>query len=158
MNADEDIRTLCIRLTEESKSACLTTIGAEGYPNSRAVSNLRCRKEFPSLTDFFSHCDEEFIQYIVTDTSSGKMKDIQSNTKVALYFSDADAWHGLMLGGDIEISDDADVKHALWQEDWERFYPRGPEDAEYTVLSLRPRTARGWFWKSHRYGTLQGRI
>ena len=147
MTTNEDIRTRSLRLIEETKSACLTTVGSDGYPQSRAFSNLRYKTDFPVLADFFLTQDEEFIQYIVTDTSSHKMKDIHSNTKVSIYFCDADAWHGLMLGGDIEIIDDPAIKQALWQEDWGRFYSGGPEDQEYTVLCLRPTTARGWHWK-----------
>ena len=145
---NKDMRALALQLIEQSRSACLTTIGRDGYPYSRAISNLRHEKDFSSLKDFFEKQDNPFIQYIATDTSSSKMKDIHGNPKVSLYFCDAEVWHGLMLGGDIEIVNDPSIKRVVWQEDWGRFYTQGPKDPEYSLLRLLPRTARGWHWKN----------
>lgn len=147
MTTTEDIRARSLRFIESAKSACLTTVGRDGYPRSRAVSNLRYVKDFPALAGFFARLDNDFCQYIVTDTSSTKIGDIRSNSKVALYFCNADDWHGLMLGGDIVIVDDPAVKKSLWQDDWARFYTGGPTDPEYTVLRLIPTVARGWHGK-----------
>lgn len=49
-----------------------------------------------------------------------------------------------MLAGDIEIVDDQKIKHALWNEGWEKYYPNGPDDPDYSVLRLFPKNVRGW--------------
>ena len=50
-----------------------------------------------------------------------------------------------MLSGKIEIETDLEIKRQIWQDGWERYYPQGPTDPDYTVLRLRPLLARGWY-------------
>lgn len=49
-----------------------------------------------------------------------------------------------MFGGNIEIVDDLAAKKGLWQEGWERYYPKGHDDPDHTVLRLMPTNAKGW--------------
>ena len=50
-----------------------------------------------------------------------------------------------MLSGDIKIITDPEIGRKIWQEGWERYYPAGPTDPDYTVLRLKPTLARGWY-------------
>jgi general stress protein 26 len=127
-----------------TKAAYLSTIDGEGYPNIRAISNLRNQEEFPGLADFFHPYRDQFTTFIVTNTSSLKIGQIAANPKCSLYFCNPKDWHGLMLKGRIEIIDDIDLKKALWLDESERFYPAKWEDPEYTVLRFVPNLARGW--------------
>ena len=49
-----------------------------------------------------------------------------------------------MFGGNIEIIDDVTVKKELWQDGWERYYPKGYNDPDHTVLKIKPKMAKGW--------------
>ena len=49
-----------------------------------------------------------------------------------------------MFGGEIEIVDDLELKKDLWQEGWEKYYPKGYDDPDHTVLRLVPTVAKGW--------------
>ena len=137
-----------LELIESVPSLVFTTICPEGYPHARAVSNLCHKESYPLLTDFFAKRQNPFTQWIVTSTSSEKLKQLRKNPKSALYYCQANAFHGLMLGGDMEIIEDPSIKKALWQEPWKQFYTRGPEDPEYAVLCFKPISARGWHWDS----------
>ena len=49
-----------------------------------------------------------------------------------------------MLSGNIEIVQEQDIRHALWEDGWERYYPQGMDDPDYTVLRLQPGYMAGW--------------
>jgi general stress protein 26 len=127
-----------------TKAAYLSTIDDDGYPHIRAISNLRNKDEFPGLADFFHPYRNQFTTFIVTNTSSSKIGQIEANPKCSLYYCNPIEWCGLTLKGRIEIIDDIDLKKALWLDEWERFYPAKYKDPEYTVLRVVPDQARGW--------------
>jgi general stress protein 26 len=131
-------------LMEKAKAAFLTTIDADGFPQTRGMFNLRNKESWPRLVPFFSDHKENFMVLFTTNTSSTKIDDIRINQKVSVYYTIPDEWRGLMLGGTIEIVDDDDLKKFLWHEGWERYYPKGYDDPNHTVLRLYPTVARGW--------------
>jgi general stress protein 26 len=51
----------------------------------------------------------------------------------------------MMLSGDMQIVNDAELRHAIWEDGWERYYSAGPDDPDYIVLRLQPKFAQGWF-------------
>jgi general stress protein 26 len=140
---EEDFRKLCKTLLETGWPAYLTTIDTEGYPQTRAMFNLRNKKWFPKLIPFFDKQDE-FTIIFSTNTSSTKINDIRINSKVSIYYCDPESWKGVMFSGDIEIVDDLTVKQELWHDDWTKYYPKGYDDPDHTVLRVSPTIARGW--------------
>ena len=124
--------------------ALLTTIGSDGYPHTRALFNLRNTDAFPRQAKVLAPHDRELRAYFSTNTSSTKVREIASNPRVAVYYCDPQHIHGLMLRGDIEAVEDRAIKEALWNDGWERYYPKGPGDPDYCVLCLRPSLASGW--------------
>lgn len=141
----EKLKEACVTLMETADAACLTTISEDGYPHTRVVFNLRNRQQFPGQVKLFTPHQEDLLVYISTNTSSNKVREIKANPKVSVYYCDPKQFHGVMLAGDIEIVSDADVKKALWNEGWERYYPAGVDDPDYTVLRLFPKYAAGWY-------------
>lgn len=123
-------------LLDSADVACVTTIDAEGRPQSRAMFNLHNRDQFPALRGLFPA--EGFETWFTTNTASRKMTDIARNRAVAALYCRPAEWRGLMLGGDFEIIDDKAAKRRLWQDGWELYYPQGPDDPDYAVLRLRP--------------------
>jgi general stress protein 26 len=75
------------------------------------------------------------------------MAQIRANPKVSVYFCNPSQFHGLMLGGEIEVVTDAELKKQIWQDGWEIYYPGGADDPEYTILRLLPAFAKGWSGK-----------
>lgn len=138
------IRKVSQQLIETAEAAYLTTIDADGFPDTRAMLNLRNPAQYPGLTEFFSVRDP-FEVYFTTNTSSRKIKCIKQNPKVSVYYCQPKSFHGLMLGGLIEIVADTEIKHALWQPGWECYYLLGIDDPDHTVLRLSPRFLRGWY-------------
>jgi len=139
---DKEIKKEGIMLMETSKAAYLTTIDSEGFPITRAMFNLRNREQFPEFIEFFRKEENEFAIYIGTNTSSSKYRHIKKNPKIAVYFCDPDEFKGFMFGGEVDIVENLEIKRKIWLEWWTKYYPKGVEDPDYTLLRLAPKTAR----------------
>ncbi len=129
---------LSAELMSISEAAVLTTIGPDGYPNTRAMLNLRNAKKYPALVSFFKNHADDFLVYFTTNTSSAKVAQVKENRKASVYFCKPDEWRGLMVCGDLELVSDPGVKRELWQPEWTMYYPGGPDDADYAIMALRP--------------------
>jgi general stress protein 26 len=141
--SEDEFRELSKTLLETAWPAYLTTIDAEGYPQTRAMFNLRNKKWFPKLIPFFEKHGELTIIFS-TNTSSTKINDIKTNSRVSVYYCDPESWKGVMFGGNIEVVDDIGIKKELWHDDWDKYYPKGHDDPDHTVLRLSPKIAKGW--------------
>ncbi|MCR4392382.1 MAG: pyridoxamine 5'-phosphate oxidase family protein [Candidatus Acetothermia bacterium] len=144
------LKQVCIEVMETAPAAYLTTIGADGYPHTRAMFNLRNRGQYPNQAHLFTNHQRDLLVYFTTNTSSGKVREIRANPRVSAYYCDPCQVKGVMLCGDMEIVDNSELRRALWNEGWERYYPGGPDDLDYTVLRLVPKLAMGWY-KGHRF-------
>ena len=83
--------------------------------------------------------------YMLTGDSSEKMKQIRANPKVSVYSCNSGELHTLLLTGNIDEIDDADLKKKIWQEEWKIHWPGGPEDPEFIMLKLLPDWAKGFY-------------
>ena len=79
--------------------------------------------------------------YFSNNTSSSKIEHIKENPKISVYFCDPQDFKGLMLGGEAEIVEDMDIKRQFWLDTSIRYYPKGLEDPDYTILRFNPRSA-----------------
>ena len=127
-----------IKTIETAEVAMFTTINALGFPETRAMLNLRNSQYFPKLVDFFRKSSEDFLIYFTTNTASEKVKQIKANKKVAVYYCNAQEWQGIMLAGQIEIITDYQVKASIWQDEWVKYYTQGVDDPDYSLLRLWP--------------------
>jgi general stress protein 26 len=143
MNKNEIIQ-LTSQLMNTTEVAYFTTV-YNGVPYTRALENLRNEKKFPKSSKMFAGHRNDLLVYFSTNTSSTKVKQIQKNPAVSAYYCKPKEYRGVMLGGLIEIITDQNIKEGLWEEGWERYYPEGVEDEDYTVLHLLPKHIRGWF-------------
>jgi general stress protein 26 len=145
MMNDDNIKQAQMQLMATAENCYLTTINSDGYPYTRSMFNLRNREQYPAQAKFIEGLDDEFIVYFGTNTSAVKIKQIKANPAVSVYYCNPKEIHGLMLSGDIEIDTDPEMGVKIWQEGWERYYPQGPTDPDYTVLRLKPVLVRGWY-------------
>jgi general stress protein 26 len=141
----EELKQASIELMATAQAVYLTTIGPGGYPYTRAMFNLRNREQFPGQVPLFAEHHADLLVYFTTNTSSYKLAQLKADPRVSVYFCNPPQFHGLMLSGDIEVVDDSALRHALWNEGWERYYPGGPDDPDHTVLRLRPKRVMGWY-------------
>lgn len=141
---EKEARQFGLELMETAEAVYVTTIDSDGFPQTRAMMNLRNKKQFGALAKLFEGHREDFLIYLSTNASSPKMDQIRANPKVSVYFCNPGEFHGLMFGGNIEVITDQELKKQIWQDGWEIYYPGGVDDPGYTILSLSPTSAKGW--------------
>jgi general stress protein 26 len=121
MQQEEAVRE-ALSLAGKSEFAMLGTNGDDGYPNIKAMIKM----ENEGLNRI----------WFSTNTSSKRVNQLSRNTKVCIYFVDLTQWSGLMLIGDIEVLQDMESKQRLWREGFEKYYPLGVTDPDYSVLGF----------------------
>ena len=138
-------------LLEKTYAGYLSSIDESGFPYIRGVFNLRCLEKFPHPAKIIAEYDKNpYTIYISTNTSSIKVKQIEKNNKVAIYFALPDDVKGIMIQGEAEILDDIEFKKKIWMDNWTIYYPKGYTDPDFTILKINPNLLKGWF-KGHLY-------
>ena len=123
-------------LIDRATSAILTTLNAEGWPETRAMLNLRNPNQFKGLIKFMAEkaTAEDLSMYFTTNSGSTKMSHLRSDPRVSLYYHMVGEFRGLMLSGTMEIIEEVALKQEIWQPGWELYYHDGREDPDYAVL------------------------
>ena len=141
---DIEFREMGLRLMEGTPVAYLTNVDEDGFPQTRAMFNLRNKEKWPKLVPLFVDHGDDFMIIFSTNTSSTKIEQMKENPKVSVYYCQPEEWKGVMLSGAIEIVSDLSLKKSLWHDGWEKYYPKGYDDPDHTVLRLFPTSAKGW--------------
>lgn len=119
MQEEEAIRE-ALALASRSNIVMLGTNGDNGYPNIKAMIKM----ENEGLNRI----------WFSTNTSSKRLGQLVRNSKACVYFVDFEQWMGLMLVGDVEVLQDRESRQRLWREGFEKYYPSGVTDPDYSVL------------------------
>ncbi|MFW9943228.1 MAG: pyridoxamine 5'-phosphate oxidase family protein [Candidatus Thorarchaeota archaeon] len=138
----DEVKKSSEELIENSLVVYFSTVDSNGFPITRALLNTRYRKRYPEFSEFYDNLEDKYIIYFSTNTSSSKIEHIKQNPKVAVYFCDTEQFKGVMFGGEVEIIKDMEIKRQFWLERSARYYPKGLEDPDYTILRFRPKNAR----------------
>jgi len=141
---ETEMRELSLDLMRCSEAAFLGTINKDGYPNIRAMNNLRNAEQYSRLIPLFEKQKEDFMILFSTNTSSEKVSHIRKNPKVSVYYKKPGKWQGVTLIGEVEIVKDPNVILSIWDDTWKKFYPLGYNDPDHTVLRIFPKKAKGW--------------
>jgi len=119
---DAEVRARALDLVERSTIAMVGTVGEGGAP--RIVAMIKA--EHGGLkTIWFS-----------TNTSSEHVAQLERDPRACVYFAEwaESPWRGLTLGGRMEVLRDRASRERLWEDGCERYYPKGVDDPDYTVL------------------------
>lgn len=130
---------------EEIKATCLATIDEDGNPSTRGIFNLRNIKMFPSHKDFFNDYQEDLSVFISTNTSSVKHRQIVENPMISITYLFPDDGKGITLKGKAEIIEDISIKERLWLKWFDKYYPKGVRDPDYSIIKLKPKRVEIWY-------------
>lgn len=109
------------RLMDGADLALISSIDAEGYPNSKAMLPPRKREGIEKI-------------YFSTNTSSIRIQQFRENPKGSVYFFDKVSFLGVMLIGLVKIMEDLATKEMIWRTGDHLYYPLGVTDLDYCVL------------------------
>ncbi len=124
----------------------MATVDEHGFPQVRAMENLRCSKKFPHPAKVIAENEPDpLVSIISTNTSSEKFRQLKDNPTVALYYCAPEEYKGVMHQGKAEALDDMEFKKKLWVEGWEVYYPKGYADPDFTLLRLKPTLLKAWY-------------
>ncbi len=133
---ESEAKANALELVERSLIAMVGTLGEDGDPQIKAM----IKAEHEGLdTIWFS-----------TNTSSEHVGQLESDPRACVYFGQwaEEPWRGVTLGGQMEILRDRASRERLWEDGCERYYSKGIDDPDYTVL----RFTAEW-GKYYQYGT-----
>jgi len=134
-----------------TRAGFIATLNEDGLPEIRAIENFWCPELYEAHpANVLAEIEEDPLTiYISTNTSSKKIKQIKENANVAIYYSIPNEYKGVMFQGKVEIMDDIDFKRIFWYKTWTMFYPKGPEDPDFTMLKLKPKRLKAWYRGIH---------
>ena len=112
---EKDALKLGIELMEIAEAAYVTTIDFDGFPQTRAMFNLRKKEQFPGLAALFKDHRDDFFIYFTTNTSSPKIDHLNKTPKVSIYYWEPGELRGLMLSGAMEFVSGRLEKEKVWQ-------------------------------------------
>jgi len=116
-------------LIDKQKTAFLSSVDAEGFPNTKAMLAPRVREGIK-------------VFYFTTNTSSKRVAQFYANSKACIYFADTRFFRGVMLKGTIEVLTDVESRKKIWQKGDEIYYPLGVTDPDYCVLKFTASSGR----------------
>lgn len=120
----------------------VSTISEDGFPQIRAVENLKGIERFPHLAELLQKEEFEFTTLFSTITGFNKLKEIEANPKGSIYYCLPREWRGLRMEGTFEIETDETIKSQVWHDDWKGFFPKGTLDPKQTIVRFTPRTVK----------------
>ena len=124
---EADARRKALALVGRSGIALVGSNGDDGHPYIKAMLNM----ETEGLeTVWFG-----------TNTSSRRVAQFRKDPRACVYFVDFSDWMGLMLVGEIEVLCDPESRQRLWREGFEKYYPLGVSDPDYSVLRFKATSA-----------------
>ncbi len=117
---EEEARRKALALVERSEIALVGSNGEDGHPWIKAMLKMETEE---LKTVWFS-----------TNTSSRRVAQFLRDPRACVYFVDFSDWMGLMLIGEVEVLSDRQSRERIWRDGYERYYPLGIDDPDYTVL------------------------
>ena len=108
-------------LIDKQKTAYLSSVDEQGFPNTKAMLAPRLREGIKTF-------------YFTTNTSFRRTAHFRENPKACIYFCDRRFFRGVMLRGTVEVLEDPAAKELIWRDGDTLYYPGGVTDPDYCVL------------------------
>jgi general stress protein 26 len=105
-----------------TRYCALITLDELGHPQARTMD------AFPP--------EKDLVVWLGTNSNSRKVKEIQNNNRVTLYYEAPQAAGYVTLKARAELVNDPQSKQHYWKEEWDRFYSDGKE--EYLLIQVVP--------------------
>lgn len=109
-------------IIDSAKSRVFVTVDEEGKPQARTMS------PFPP--------EDNWIIWLGTFPTSRKVKQIQNNPNVVVFYYDTKSYSYVSISGKARLVNEPDLKAKYWREGWQRYYP--DKDEQYILIEVTP--------------------
>jgi general stress protein 26 len=134
----ENTKKDVMEIINGSGEVFLSTINLEGFPETRAMSNILNK----------NNADNKLNLYFAAHTNSPKFEQIKKNNDASLYYLIPGNMKNMTLFGKLEVVQDKSLKSKLWKEELAQYYRSGKEDELYGVLKFTPTSYKYYLYNS----------
>jgi general stress protein 26 len=110
-------------IMETTRYCALITLDKSGHPQARTMD------PFPPENDM--------IVWLGTNINSRKVQEINSDSRVTLYYEAPNGTGYVVIQGNAYLVDDPEEVLVYWKEEWDTFYP--DKDSTYTLIKVVPK-------------------
>ena len=123
--AEDNVLISAAREVMASAYYCaLITVDQTGQPHARTM------EPFPP--------EEDMVVWLGTDPKSRKVRQIQNDSRVALYYFDREGFGYVAITGTARLVDDPEEKAKRWQVGWDSYFKDRKEN--YLLIEVTPKT------------------
>lgn len=124
-NKNKDLKDIAKEIMRDAKNCAMITVDSLGVAHARTMD--------PFLPE------EDFTVWMGTNSKSLKVRQIQKNKLVTLYYFDAKSVGYVTLQGVATIVNTPKEKEKFWKTEWENFYKNRTTD--YMLIQFTPNKA-----------------
>jgi general stress protein 26 len=119
----KNIKEIAKEIMTNAKNCAFITIDSLGVAHARAMD--------PFLPE------EDFTVWMATKPSSLKIKQLQGNNNVTLYYFEKESVSYVTLQGTASIVNSQNEKEKFWKKEWKNFYKNRTSD--YALIKFIPK-------------------
>jgi general stress protein 26 len=125
---DQEIRARARQIIDKSVNAIFTTMDEHGFPHPRTM--------------WTAGMDDDFTAYFVTSRSLLKIRQIEADPRVCLFWTQVEGdnigWSYAFIKGKAEITDEQALRDRFWNDTMNQYFPHGRQDPDYVVIKVKP--------------------
>ena len=118
----DSLLTVARTIIDSARCRTFITVDENGKPQARTMSP-------------FSP-EENMVIWLGTNPRSRKVKQIQNNPNVMVFYYDTKGLSYVSVAGQARIVNDPEKKAHYWKKSWIRYYP--DPDKDYTLIEVTP--------------------
>ena len=118
----DSLLTVARTIIDSARCRTFITVDENGKPQARTMS------PFPP--------EEDMVIWLGTNPRSRKVKQINNNPNVMVFYYDTERASYVSVAGQARIVNDPEKKAHYWKESWTRYYPDPEKD--YTLIEVTP--------------------
>ena len=115
-----EIKSRIVQMLDKETFVSLATFGSDGYPDVRVLL-VAAKDGVDSI-------------WFATETTTGKISQLQKNPKAAIYGHDMETMTEFRLFGTVELLTDSAARQKIWRDDFIQHFPEGIDSPTMVVL------------------------
>ncbi len=127
-------------IVDSARCRVLVTVDEDGKPHAREMAPFE-----PEL---------DWTIWLGTSTTSRKVRQIQSNPNVIVFYYDTKGMSYVAVHGKANLVNDPQLKEKYWVEGWKRYYP--DREKQYILIKVIPERLEICSYKYHIFWNAEG--